>query len=211
MTISLGQTTRGQADDAVVPVGIPLAWPVLDEHGTVLMRAGAVIASEEQREFLFQHFRPQRGALNTDTQTRSSGDGGDEPPSLSLADMQLSIGAPLGIRRLIATSGAMRPSRLIGFSASQALFVMPPGAGNQPVTLALGENVQVVAVGTQGVFAFVCMVEAVSSTVRISRALAARQCSSLARAQIGACADSLGCGLFDRSERRSLRWSRHWA
>lgn len=161
MTTSLPQTGRRQADKTAVPVGIPLAWPVLDERGMVLMRAGAVIASEEQREFLFQHFRPQRGALDTDGQTRSSGNGSNELPSLSLADMQLSIASPLGMRRQIATSGAMRPSRLIGFSASQALFVMPPGAGNEPLTLALGENVQVVAVGAQGVFAFVCTVEAV--------------------------------------------------
>ncbi|MGN6667120.1 MAG: flagellar brake protein [Trinickia sp.] len=161
MTTSLPNTHSGASDEALVPVGIPLGWPVLDERGMVLMRAGTVIASEEQRKFLFRHFRPQRGALREDGTTRTSADGSNEPPSLSLADMQLSIGAPLGVRRLIAMSGAMRPSRLIGFSASQALFAMPPGAGNQPVTLALGENVQVVAVGTQGVFAFVCTVEAV--------------------------------------------------
>lgn len=163
MITSLRQTQHGVAEEASMPVGIPLAWPVLDEHGMVLMRAGAVIASEEQRKFLFQHFRPHRGSLDANPQINpgASGNGGDESTSLSLADMQLSIGAPVGIRRLIATSGAMRPSRLIGFSASQALFVMPPGAGNQAVTLALGENVQVVAVGAHGVFAFVCTVEAV--------------------------------------------------
>ena len=44
-----------------VPVGTPLDWPIVDGDGTLLLDAGAILVGVEERKFLFDNFRPQRG------------------------------------------------------------------------------------------------------------------------------------------------------
>jgi hypothetical protein len=43
-----------------VPVGEPLAWPIVDENGTLLVASGTTLPSEACRDFLFAHFDPCR-------------------------------------------------------------------------------------------------------------------------------------------------------
>src|SRR5215469_18717934 len=42
-------------------VGEPLAWPVVDRNGALLLDAGSVLMGEAERDFLFLHFAPHRG------------------------------------------------------------------------------------------------------------------------------------------------------
>lgn len=153
----------GQFDDTQLQVGVALAWPLLDVEGRVLLRAGAVVATEEQRRFLFKHFSFYAGNVGT-AAAAGSGDGAAHDASnnrLTLAGMRLSIGAPVGIRSSVSTSGPMRRSKLIGVSAERMLFVASPSAGNPAATPTAGENVQVVAIGAHAVYSFSCTVLAV--------------------------------------------------
>lgn len=147
-------------DEPQIPVGTALAWPLLDEDGAVLLRAGDVIASEEERSFLLQHFSLYMGAISSAAGASAKHED-DQEALLTSAQMQLQVGAPLGVRSVRTMSAPMRPSRVIGMSPNHALFVTPPGAGRQPLVLTEGENVHVVGVGTHAVFWFVCTVEAV--------------------------------------------------
>jgi len=144
-----------------VPVGTPLAWPITDHEGSVLLAREAVVASEEDRAFLFRHFRPQRGDTDDATRARlSNAAAGELPQPASLADMHLSIGALLGVRSQIGMGRPMHPSRVIGFAPNQTLFVTPPLQDGRPAPLTVNENVDVVAIATQAVYRFTCTVEA---------------------------------------------------
>lgn len=149
-------------DPTPLPVGEPLAWPVLDQDGRLLLRAGAIIATEQERAFLVKHFSFYTGANGLASPVETDSDG-VQSERLTSVDMRLSIGSPLGLRGLLATSGPMRRSRLIGASPDRALFVTAPGAGRLPLALTQGENLQVVAIGAHAVFQFSCTVLAVCS------------------------------------------------
>lgn len=62
----------GQFDETQLQVGVALAWPLLDDEGGVLLRAGAVIATEEERRFLLKHFSFYAGMAGV---AAGSGDG----------------------------------------------------------------------------------------------------------------------------------------
>lgn len=153
--------------EAQLPVGVALAWPLLDEEGRVLLRAGAVIGTEEDRRFLLKHFSFYAGAAGAAAapQEGAARDRAAHPASsterLTLAGMRLSIGAPIGIRSLATTSSPMRRGRLIGVSAERMLFVAAPGGGKTAATPMTNENVQVVAIGAHAVYSFSCTVLAV--------------------------------------------------
>ncbi|CAB3752026.1 flagellar brake protein [Paraburkholderia humisilvae] len=147
-----------------VPIGTPLEWPIVDADGSLLFERGAVVIGPEERRFLFEHFKPRRGDLAEAADAlcaaaeAGSGDGEDAP--LSLKDTHLSIGALIGVRPQNA-SGPMQPSRIIGFAPNQSVFVMPPLVDGRPLSLTVGENVEIVAIASQAVFRFVCTVDAV--------------------------------------------------
>ncbi|WP_256701964.1 flagellar brake protein [Burkholderia sp. SRS-W-2-2016] len=130
---------------------------MVDQDGSILLRAGTVLCREAQRTFLVSHFQPRRGdATGFQQNTRDTG-----ANPVTLEDMQLTIGALLGMRGQIGMGRAMHASRVIGFSQSQTLFVTPPVIDGQPFTPTPGQNVEIVAVTTKAVFWFVCTVEAV--------------------------------------------------
>jgi c-di-GMP-binding flagellar brake protein YcgR len=140
-----------------LPIGEPLPWRVVDQDGSVLLRAGTVLCREAQRNFLLSHFDPRRGdAVGFQQNSRHAASN-----PVTLEDMHLIIGALLGMRRQIGMGRAMHASRVIGFSPSHTLFVTPPVVGGEPLKLMPGENVEIVAVTTQSVFWFVCTVEAI--------------------------------------------------
>jgi c-di-GMP-binding flagellar brake protein YcgR len=147
-----------------VPVGTPLEWPIVDENGALLFERGVAISGERDRAFLFAHFRP-RQLTQEDAEapcaSRVEGEPDASQPAM-LKDMHLTIGGLLGIRSRTGGS-AMQPSRLIGFSPNQALFVTPPLTGGRPAELMVSENVDVVAIASQAVFRFTCTVEALCS------------------------------------------------
>ncbi|WP_242540386.1 flagellar brake protein [Trinickia mobilis] len=157
--------TPGQGlNQEEVPVGTPLEWPIVDESGALLFDRGITVAGERDRAFLFAHFRPRR-LTQQDAEAQCARRNEDEPGAsqpATLKDMHLAIGGLLGIRSR-AGGSAMQPSRLIGFSPNQALFVTPPLAGGRPAPLMVGENVDVVAIASQAVFRFACTVEALCS------------------------------------------------
>lgn len=150
-------TTAASLAGEELPIGEPLPWRVVDQDGSVLLRAGTVLCREAQRNFLLSHFHPRRGDA---AEFQENSPNAASPP-VTLEDMHLSIGALLGMRSQIGMGRAMHASRVIGFSPSHTLFVTPPVVGGQPLTLMPGENVEIVAVTTQAVFWFVCTVEAV--------------------------------------------------
>ncbi|MFM0340137.1 flagellar brake protein [Paraburkholderia fungorum] len=147
-----------------VPVGKPLEWPITDHDGTLLFNGGAILATTDERKFLFDHFHPHRGDLLS---ARPS----QEPPAhphqadptgeLMLKDMHLAIGALIGMRTQLGSGGPMHPCRIIGFAPNQALFVTPPIQDGRILPLGHGENVEIVAIASQAVFRFVCTVEAI--------------------------------------------------
>lgn len=158
---SFAQAPSTLLDKTQVPVGTPLAWPILDQDGALLLDAGTVVPSEAQRDFLFAHFQPckaEAGSGEVPIAADSALRNAHRP--LTLDAMHMSIGAALGIRSQLGMGGEMHPSRLIGFSPNHALFVTPPLDGRQPLPLTVGKNVEIVAVGRQAVFWFVCTVEA---------------------------------------------------
>jgi len=146
-----------------VPVGTPLAWPIADSDGTLLFASGAILATTDERKFLFDNFHPHRGdlldaatqpELQTDHPTDTTG-------KLTLRDMHLTIGALIGVRSQLGSGAPMHPCRIIGFAPNHALFVTPPLQEGRLLPLGLGENVEIVAIASHAVFRFVCTVEAV--------------------------------------------------
>ncbi|WP_233805571.1 flagellar brake protein [Paraburkholderia sp. HP33-1] len=146
-----------------VPVGTPLPWPIVAADGTLLFASAAILATTEERAFLFQHFHPQRGDLFAlDAQQPPAPAAQPEhADELTLSDMHLDIGALIGMRSQLGSGAPMLPCRIIGFAPNHALFVTPPTQQGRPLPLTLGENVEIVAIASQAVFRFVCTVEAV--------------------------------------------------
>lgn len=143
-----------------LPVGEPLAWPVVDRDGTLLLDRDTVIVNEAERAFLFQHFTPHRGdqlVPQAAAETGAAGNGG----ATGARDMHLTIGALMGLRPQMGASGApMHPCRLIGLAPNDAMFVTLPVADGRPVPITPSENVEIVAIASQAVYRFVCTVEA---------------------------------------------------
>ncbi|ASW00790.1 flagellar brake protein [Paraburkholderia aromaticivorans] len=146
-----------------VPVGTALDWPIVDTDGTLLFAAGNILASPDERNFLFAHFHPQRGDL-LDTATQplpQPGTQADPATPLTLKDMHLEIGALIGVRPQLGSGAPMHPCRIIGFAPNHALFVTPPLHDGRMLPLGLGENIELVAIASHAVFRFVCTVEAI--------------------------------------------------
>lgn len=146
-----------------VPVGEPLAWPVVDRDGTLLLDAGSVLVAETERDFLFQHFAPHRGDVQVPKVTPTAA--GIAGAATTARDMHLTIGALMGLRPQMGPSGApMQPCRLIGFAPNEALFVTAPYVDGRPTGITPGENVEIVAIASQAVYRFVCTVHAISQS-----------------------------------------------
>ncbi|TDV04926.1 c-di-GMP-binding flagellar brake protein YcgR [Paraburkholderia caballeronis] len=145
-----------------LPVGTPLAWPVVDRDGTLLFERGAMLVNDSERAFLFEHFAPCRGdALPASAEAAGPhADAANEPPPApaSVRDMHLTIGASMGLRTQVNGGSPMQPCRLIGFAPNGALFVTPPHIDGHPMPLLPGENIEMVAIASQAVFRFVCTV-----------------------------------------------------
>ncbi|CAB3799685.1 flagellar brake protein [Paraburkholderia fynbosensis] len=150
------------APDAV-PVGTPLAWPIVDSDGTLLFASGTTLANTDERNFLFGHFHPQRGNLpGTASQPPpTAAPSADSAGELTLKDMHLEIGALIGVRSQLGSGAPMHPCRIIGFAPNHTLFVTPPLQQGRQLSLGPGENIEIVAIASQAVFRFVCTVEAV--------------------------------------------------
>ena len=144
-------------DDIRIPVGSALAWPLLDQDGRLLLRAGTVIATEDERRLLLEHFSFYAGAAKPGVQA-SAAEGAGAGGPMTLVGMRLSIGSPIGLRSFFATTSPLRRSRVIGFSPDHSLFVATPRVGRLPLVLAVGENVQAVAIGAHAVYSFGCTV-----------------------------------------------------
>ncbi|MFL9904405.1 flagellar brake protein [Paraburkholderia fungorum] len=146
-----------------VPIATPLAWPIADADGTLLFAAGTILATTDERKFLFDNFHPHRGDLpDTATQPQPQPDHRAAPPGKpTLKDMHLTIGALIGIRSQLSSGAPMHPCRIIGFAPNHALFVTPPLEDGRLLPLRLGENIEIVAIASHAVFRFVCTVEAV--------------------------------------------------
>ncbi|CAE6765344.1 flagellar brake protein [Paraburkholderia nemoris] len=144
-----------------VPVGTPLDWPIADANGTLLFAAGTILATTDERQFLFANFHPHRGdLLEKAPQPEPKA---DQPTiaSLTLKDMHLTIGALVGVRSQLGSGAPMHPCRIIGFAPNHALFVTPPLQDGRILPLRLGENIEIVAIASHAVFRFVCTVESV--------------------------------------------------
>jgi c-di-GMP-binding flagellar brake protein YcgR len=146
-----------------VPVGTPLDWPIVDADGTPLFERGAILATTDERSFLFAHFHPQRGdLLDTVAQPPSAPEPQADPNAqLTLKEMHLEIGALIGVRSQLGSGAPMHPCRIIGFAPNHSLFVTPPLHEGRLLPLSIGENIEIVAIASQAVFRFVCTVEAV--------------------------------------------------
>jgi c-di-GMP-binding flagellar brake protein YcgR len=149
------------ADPGQLPLETPLPLAVFHHDGTMLLPAGGVLNSE-QRDFLFAHFQPYRNAAELENAEGTQDGHADHARGpLALDDMNLAIGALLGIRSQAGTGREMLPCRLIGFRPGGALFVTPPSSSSPPWEPFQGEQVEIVAIATQAVFWLVCTVEAV--------------------------------------------------
>lgn len=148
-----------------LPLGEPLAWPIVDRDGSLLLERGTILVSEPERRFLFQHFAPCRGDLDAPPMPDEAA-AADVAPTPPLArQMHLTLGALMGLRAQTGGSGApMQPCRLIGFAPNDMLFVTPPYVAGRMVALIPGENVEIVAIASQAVYRFVCAVEAICQT-----------------------------------------------
>ncbi len=157
-----------------VPVGEPLAWSVVSADGALLFQAGTAVPSQAARTFLFENFEPckfeeatEDGANDSAHTAHASAElpEGETAGHLTLDNLGLKIGARLGLRA--APGSAMYSSRLIGFSTlraprARALFITPPLiSGHQPLDLARGEQVELVALTTRSVFQFACTVNGI--------------------------------------------------
>ncbi|MFM0432428.1 flagellar brake protein [Paraburkholderia aspalathi] len=144
-----------------VPVGTPLDWPIADSNGTLLFAAGTILATTDERQFLFANFHPHRGDLLEKAPQPEPQADQPTTASLTLKDMHLTIGALVGVRSQLGSGAPMHPCRIIGFAPNHALFVTPPLQDGRILPLRLGENIEVVAIASHAVFRFVCTVEAV--------------------------------------------------
>jgi c-di-GMP-binding flagellar brake protein YcgR len=157
-----------------VPVGEPLAWSIVSVDGALLFEARSAVPNEATRSFLFENIEPYRfeeagtDNANDSTQTNHANEGSPEDESsghLTLDNIGLKIGARLGLRA--APGSAMYSSRIIGFSTpgarrARAVFITQPViSGHQPLDLARGEQVELVALTSRSVFQFACTVNAV--------------------------------------------------
>jgi c-di-GMP-binding flagellar brake protein YcgR len=145
-----------------LPLGQPLAWPVVDQDGTLLLERGSVLVGEPERQFLFTHFQPQRGDFETPLPAPAeAGDPASAAPA-GARDMHLALGALMGLRaQLGGRSAPVQPCRLIGVAPNEMLFVTPPIAAGRKIALLPGENVEVIAIASQAVYRFVSSVEAI--------------------------------------------------
>jgi c-di-GMP-binding flagellar brake protein YcgR len=149
-------------DKAQIPVGVSLGRSLLDPEGRILVRAGTTVRNDEHRDFLFENFQLCICAVEDEPASTERGTGERHPAGpFTLADLGLSIGSPLGVRGQLGISAATCRSQVIGFSPNHALFITPPLAGREPIALAVGKNVEIVAIGSQAIFRFVCTVESV--------------------------------------------------
>jgi c-di-GMP-binding flagellar brake protein YcgR len=147
-----------------VPVGTPLEWPIVDARGVLLFDRGATLLQAEDRIFLFQHFQPRRGDLDTQAPTSpSTEDPANQQEPLTVKDLDLTIGMSLGIRPKVGKGGPMHSSKLIGLAQNHTLFVMSPLQAGQPLSLRQGEQIEVVAVSARAVFLFLCAVDTLCS------------------------------------------------
>jgi len=151
-----------------VPLGEPLAWPIVAADGALLVNAGATITGAAERAFLFAHFEPHRLDDSAESPTPEASPHQSSSPGaelLTLDTIGLKIGARLGLRG--PAGSAMYSSRMIGFSTpgpqrTRAVFITQPVmAGHEPLALSHGERVELVALGTRAVFQFACTVDAV--------------------------------------------------
>lgn len=162
MKESTARPLLARLDKTQIPVSVSLEQSLLDPEGSMLVRAGTTLRNEEHRDFLFENFQLCIGAAEDELASIEPGTGDRHAPAvLTLAGLGLSIGSPLGVRGQLGISAAACRSQVIGFSPNHALFITPPLAGRDPIALAAGKNVEVVAIGSQAVFRFVCTVEAV--------------------------------------------------
>ncbi|SFU21690.1 flagellar brake protein [Paraburkholderia aspalathi] len=144
-----------------VPVGTPLNWPIADSNGTLLFAAGTILATTDERQFLFANFHPHRGDLLEKAPQPEPQADQPTTASLTLKDMHLTIGALVGVRSQLGSGAPMHPCRIIGFAPNHALFVTPPLQDGRILPLRLGENIEIVAIASHAVFRFVCTVESV--------------------------------------------------
>jgi c-di-GMP-binding flagellar brake protein YcgR len=144
-----------------VPVGTPLDWPIADTDGTLLFAAGTILATTDERQFLFANFHPHRGDLLEKAPQPEPQADQPTAANLTLKDMHLTIGALVGVRSQLDSGAPMHPCRIIGFAPNHALFVTPPLQDGRILPLRLGENIEIVAIASHAVFRFVCTVESV--------------------------------------------------
>ncbi|CAN7682077.1 flagellar brake protein [Paraburkholderia sp. SIMBA_054] len=158
-------TAARQLSPDAVPVGTPLEFPIIDSDGALLFDRGAIVIGADEHRFLFQHFKPQRGDLDTayddGTPAAQAAAKPGDAEALALKDMHLTIGALIGVRSQVGMGAPMHPSRIIGFAPNESLFVTPPLVDGKPMALSVGENVEIVAIASQAVFRFVCTVDSV--------------------------------------------------
>jgi hypothetical protein len=108
--------------------------------------------TRNHRDFLVENFQICIFAAEDELVPIEPGAGDRHAPAaLILADLGLSIGSLLGVRGQLGISAATCRSQVIGFSPSHALFITPPLAGRDPIALAAGKNVEIVAIGSRAV------------------------------------------------------------
>ncbi|WP_144137435.1 flagellar brake protein [Paraburkholderia sp. BCC1884] len=146
-----------------VPVGSPLDWPIVDADGALLFASGTILATTDERTFLFNNFQPRRGDLQDAARPElPAGDPQTDPNGqLTVKDMHLEIGALIGARSQVGSGSPMHPCRIIGFAPNHALFVTPPVHEGRLLPLSAGENIEIVAIASHAVFRFVCTIETV--------------------------------------------------
>lgn len=149
-----------------VPVGEPLAEPLVDAGGALLLAAGAILPDTAARSFLFTHFSPHRVGNATphsahDDTAPSSPDDPAMSQNLRTEDLDLTVGARIGMRPQLGMGRAMHPGRLIGMAPNRMLFATLPVVGREPLPVNPGEQVELVVLSGQAVVWFVCTVEAV--------------------------------------------------
>ncbi|MDR3098539.1 MAG: flagellar brake protein [Paraburkholderia sp.] len=150
---------------AEVPLGQPLAWPLVDHDGALLLARGATLMGEAERDFLFRHFAPQRGDQATPADLASPAPAHAQPHEQDAApgvrDLHLAIGASMGLRPQQGASGApMHPCKLIGIAPNDSIFTTLPYVDGRPIEITPGENMELVAIASQAVYRFVCTLHA---------------------------------------------------
>lgn len=147
-----------------VPVGEPLAEPLVDAGGALLLAAGAILPDTSARSFLFTHFSPHRVGNTTSHPAHDDPGQPDDPATsqnLRAEDLDLTVGARIGMRPQLGMGRAMHPGRLIGMAPNRMLFATLPVVGREPLPVNPGEQVELVVLSGQAVVWFVCTVEAV--------------------------------------------------